>query len=42
MELFVKSEVFRGMNVGFCLDEGLANPADAYTVFNGERGIWCE
>lgn len=39
MEMFVKREEFRALNVGFCLDEGLANPNDAYTVFYGERGV---
>ena len=42
MQLFVKTEEFQSLNVGFCLDEGLANPEDAYTVFYGERAIWCK
>jgi len=28
------------LNVGFALDEGLANPTDAFTVFYGERAVW--
>jgi hypothetical protein len=42
MQLFVKTEEFRALNVGFGMDEGLANPEDAYTVFYGERAVWCE
>lgn len=40
MSLFVKSPEFKALNVGFVLDEGLANPTDAYTVFYGERSCW--
>ena len=39
---FVKHEEFKKLNVGFCLDEGLANPKDAFTVFYAERSAWCE
>ena len=28
------------MNVGLALDEGLANPANTYTIFYGERAPW--
>jgi aminoacylase len=28
---------FAALNVGVCIDEGLANPTDAFTVFYGER-----
>lgn len=31
---------FASFNVGFALDEGLANPEDVYTVFYGERAVW--
>ena len=41
MGAFVASEAFKELNVGFCLDEGLANPTDAFTVFYGERSAWC-
>ena len=41
MEKFVDTEVFKKLNVGFALDEGLANPTDAFTVFYGERSPWC-
>ncbi|XP_014455632.2 aminoacylase-1 isoform X1 [Alligator mississippiensis] len=40
MELFVKRPEFKALNVGFALDEGLANPTDTYTVFYGERNPW--
>lgn len=40
MKLFLDTEDFKKMNVGFALDEGLANPTEAYTVFNGERNPW--
>ena len=34
---FVNSELFCELNVGIALDEGLANPDNAYSVFWGER-----
>ncbi|XP_069938054.1 aminoacylase-1-like, partial [Cherax quadricarinatus] len=37
MKNFVKSDVFKKMNVGFALDEGYANPTDNFYVFYGER-----
>jgi len=37
MGQFVKTEQFRKMNVGVCLDEGLASPNEIYTVFYGQR-----
>ncbi|KAL4239493.1 adenylate cyclase [Mactra antiquata] len=40
MPLFVKDESFKNLNVGFALDEGLANPTNAFTVFYGERVPW--
>ncbi|EMP33880.1 Aminoacylase-1 [Chelonia mydas] len=40
MELFVKRPEFQALNVGFVLDEGLANPTDAFTVFYGEKCVW--
>ncbi|CAG8593399.1 4524_t:CDS:2 [Ambispora leptoticha] len=40
MAKFVKSQDFRDLNVGFALDEGLANPSDALKVFYGERAPW--
>lgn len=40
METFVKLPEFQNLNIGFALDEGLANPEDAFTVFYGERNPW--
>uniref|UniRef100_A0A0B7A130 N-acyl-aliphatic-L-amino acid amidohydrolase n=2 Tax=Arion vulgaris TaxID=1028688 RepID=A0A0B7A130_9EUPU len=37
---FVKTKEFEKMNVGFALDEGLANPGDELRVFYGERNVW--
>ena len=42
MALFCKSERFKQMNVGFALDEGLANPTEAVSVYYGERSAHCE
>ena len=42
MRAFLRSEPFKAMNLGFALDEGLANPTDAFTVFYGERAPWCK
>ncbi|KAL8212340.1 UNVERIFIED_CONTAM: Aminoacylase-1A [Gekko kuhli] len=40
MEMFVKRPEFMTLNVGFALDEGLANPSDTFTVFYGEKCPW--
>ncbi|KAG1711395.1 hypothetical protein DVH05_008647 [Phytophthora capsici] len=41
MGAFLESEQFKSiMPVAFAFDEGLANPADAFTVFYGERSPW--
>uniref|UniRef100_A0A3P8Y060 N-acyl-aliphatic-L-amino acid amidohydrolase n=1 Tax=Esox lucius TaxID=8010 RepID=A0A3P8Y060_ESOLU len=40
METFVKLPEFQELNIGFALDEGLANPGEAFTVFYGERNPW--
>uniref|UniRef100_A0A667XX76 N-acyl-aliphatic-L-amino acid amidohydrolase n=1 Tax=Myripristis murdjan TaxID=586833 RepID=A0A667XX76_9TELE len=40
METFVTHPEFQKLNIGFALDEGLANPAEAFTVFYGERNPW--
>ncbi|XP_077862170.1 aminoacylase-1-like [Saccoglossus kowalevskii] len=40
MGLFIKRPEFKEMNVGYVLDEGLANPEDAFTVFYAERPVW--
>ncbi|XP_036386968.1 aminoacylase-1-like isoform X2 [Megalops cyprinoides] len=40
MEMFVKHPEFQALNIGFALDEGLANPGESFTVFYGERCPW--
>ncbi|XP_061788696.1 aminoacylase-1-like [Nerophis lumbriciformis] len=40
METFVAHPEFQKLNIGFALDEGLANPKNAFTVFYGERNPW--
>lgn len=40
METFVQHAEFQKLNVGFALDEGLANPTNNFTVFYGERNPW--
>ena len=42
METFVNTDEFRALNAGLVLDEGLANPTDAFTLFYGERAPWCK
>ncbi|CAG8578983.1 10716_t:CDS:2, partial [Scutellospora calospora] len=40
MGYFIESDDFKKLNVGFALDEGIANPNDALRVFYGERVLW--
>lgn len=40
MAKFVLRDEFKEMNVACAIDEGLANPTDAFTVFYGERAPW--
>ncbi|KAJ2951230.1 hypothetical protein O0L34_g5628 [Tuta absoluta] len=40
MKAFVKTDHFKKLNVGFALDEGLANAGPDYLVYNAERSIW--
>ncbi|ELT90864.1 hypothetical protein CAPTEDRAFT_184037 [Capitella teleta] len=40
MEKFILHAAFKKLNVGFALDEGLANPTENFTVFYGERSPW--
>ena len=42
MALFIKTERFKRMNVAFALDEGLANPTEAMSVYYGERSAHCK
>lgn len=37
MKVFIETEAFRALNVGFHMDEGLASPNDTYKVYNAER-----
>ncbi|PIN15718.1 Aminoacylase ACY1 [Handroanthus impetiginosus] len=39
-ERFANSDIFKNMNVGIVLDEGLASPTENYRVFYGERCPW--
>lgn len=41
MQAFLTSNEWKKLNVGFALDEGLANPTEEFTVFYGERMPWC-
>ena len=41
MKEFVKMDEFKKLNVGFALDEGYANPTEKYSLFYGERTVWC-
>jgi aminoacylase len=40
MGLFVKTQTFRDLNIGFALDEGLASATNTVPVYFGERAIW--
>ncbi|KAH8548841.1 hypothetical protein BGW37DRAFT_505277 [Umbelopsis sp. PMI_123] len=40
MKLLVKMQEFKDLNVGFALDEGIANEKDTIRVFYGERAPW--
>ena len=40
MEAFSKTSHFSALNVGFALDEGLANPGDECMTYYGERSAW--
>lgn len=41
MEAFLQCPQWKELNVGFALDEGLANPTEEFTVYYGERMPWC-
>jgi aminoacylase len=40
MAKFVNTSDFFELNVGFALDEGIADPSDQFHLFYGERSIW--
>lgn len=40
MEAFYNSQDFQLLNIGFVLDEGLADPSNIFPIFYGERTVW--
>jgi len=40
MAMFVKTNVFKSLNAGFSLDEGLAGPEDEIPLYYGERNVF--
>jgi len=40
MQAFIASSYFKELNIGFALDEGLANPGKEFMVYYGERCDW--
>uniref|UniRef100_A0A914DJ12 N-acyl-aliphatic-L-amino acid amidohydrolase n=1 Tax=Acrobeloides nanus TaxID=290746 RepID=A0A914DJ12_9BILA len=40
MVKFVKTNKFKELNIGYCLDEGTASPDDIYLIAYGERASW--
>ena len=40
MQKFLESKEWTSLDIGVALDEGLANPDNAYSVFYGERTPW--
>lgn len=40
MRPFVKTDVFKSMNVGIAIDEGIASPTEVFNVYYGERTVW--
>lgn len=40
MGLYVNTDHFKSLNVGFALDEGIASETDVYSVYNAERNPW--
>jgi len=41
MAKWSRTDEFKKLNIGFALDEGLANPTEACSVYYGERVAWC-
>ncbi|XP_055298307.1 aminoacylase-1-like [Sitodiplosis mosellana] len=37
---FVPTSDFAALNIGFCIDEGMASPTDEFPIFYGERFVW--
>lgn len=40
MEKLIKTDFFKNLNVGFAMDEGLANPTDEFMLYYSERLPW--
>lgn len=40
MKSFVHHDIFKSLNIGFAIDEGMTNPNDVYRLFYGERSNW--
>lgn len=40
MDPFIKTDVFKSMNIGTALDEGIASPNEEYNVYYAERTLW--
>lgn len=40
MKIFVHTDEFKALNVGFSLDEGLASVDEVFPVYYAERSIW--
>ncbi|XP_046582536.1 aminoacylase-1-like [Haliotis rubra] len=40
MKVFMKLPESKKLNLGFCLDEGIANPGPEFKVFYAERSCW--
>lgn len=40
MARFIRSPLFRSLNVAVAMDEGLPHPGDRYNVYYGERQTW--
>ena len=40
LKSFIETKVFKEMNVGFTLDEGIASPDDVFNVYYAERNCW--
>lgn len=40
MKSFVHHDIFKSLNIGFAIDEGMTNENDIYRIFYGERSNW--
>lgn len=41
MAVFTGTDMFKTLNVGFALDEGIPTPFPSFLLFNSERAPWC-